>query len=103
MSLMVTEAARDELLNMLEEAEAPDASAARFVIDGKALRLTISRRKRGDAKVEHAGRTVLVLGPRVARLLDNHQLDKVETDEGYGLSLTERDHEDGVDDEDIPF
>ncbi|MEM1098727.1 MAG: hypothetical protein AAGH92_08055 [Planctomycetota bacterium] len=91
MSLMVTEAARDELLNMLEEAEVPDASAARFVIDGKSLRLTISRRKRGDAKVEHAGRTVLVLGPKVARLLDNHQLDKVETDEGYGLSLTERD------------
>ncbi|MEM7577046.1 MAG: hypothetical protein AAF328_06170 [Planctomycetota bacterium] len=91
MSLMVTEAARDELLNMLEEAEVPDISSARFVIDGKALRLTISRRKRGDAKVEHAGRTVLVLGPKVAQLLDNHQLDKVETDEGYGLSLTERD------------
>ncbi len=109
MSLMVTEAARDELLNMLEEAEVPDVSAARFVIDGKALRLTISRRKRGDAKVEHAGRTVLVLGPRVARLLDNHQLDKVETDEGYGLSLTQRErlHDDFTfgddDDSDIPF
>ncbi|MEM9753971.1 MAG: hypothetical protein AAF916_11395 [Planctomycetota bacterium] len=108
---MVTEAARDELLNMLEEAEVPDASAARFVIDGKALRLTISRRKRGDAKVEHAGRTVLVLGPKVAQLLDNHQLDKVETDEGYGLSLTERDKlpddfefgDDEDDDADIPF
>ena len=103
MPLMVTEAARDELLNMLTEAEVPDASAARFVIDGKALRLTISRRKRGDAKVEHAGRTVLVLGPRVARLLKNHQLDKVETDEGYGLSLTEREGADEINEDDIPF
>ncbi len=88
--LMVTEAARDELLELLEQSEAPDDAAARFVIDGKELRLTIGPQEFGDAKVDHAGRTVLALAPRVAKLLDNHQLDRAETDEGFGLSLTPR-------------
>ena len=87
---MVTEAARDELLTMLEHADVADDAAARFIIDGKELRLTIDERQFGDASVTHAGRTVLVLAPRVARLLRHHQLDRAETDEGYGLSLTQR-------------
>ncbi len=89
-SFLVTEAARDELLAMLEQAEAPDEAAARFVIEGTQLRLTIDERQTGDARVDHAGRTVLVLDPRVAKLLRHHQLDRAETDEGFGLSLTQR-------------
>ncbi|BAM03219.1 hypothetical protein [Phycisphaera mikurensis] len=93
MPFCVTEAARDELIEMLERVDAPDSRTARFVVRGDRLRLTIDQRRRGDVRVDHAGRTVLVLGPDVADLLDGQQLDKADLGSGgrlkrRGLTIT---------------
>lgn len=82
MPFCVTEAARDELIDMLERVDAPDHRAARFVVRGDRLKLTIDRRRTGDVKVDHAGRTVLVLDAQVANLLNGQQLDKADLGAG---------------------
>ena len=85
MPFCVTEAARDELMEMLERVDAPEDRAARFVVRGDRLKLTIDERRSGDAEVHHAGRTVLVLDERVAGLLDGQQLDKADLGAGGRL------------------
>ena len=89
MPFCVTEAARDELIEMLERVDAPDHRAARFVVRGDRLKLTIDERRSGDAAVRHAGRTVLVLDEQVAGLLDGQQLDKADLS-GAGGRLKRR-------------
>lgn len=78
MSFQVTEAARDELMGLLERLGLPEERSARFVVRGDRLRLTFDQRRSGDVGVELAGRTVLVLDPEVANLLDGQQLDRAQ-------------------------
>ena len=91
MPFCVTEAARDELIEMLERIDAPEHRAARFVVKGNHVRLTIDRRRSGDVRVDHAGRTVLVLDEEVAEQLGGHLLDKARPGTGRlqrkGLTL----------------
>ncbi len=92
MPLCVTEAARDELIELLERSDQPAGRVPRFVVRGDRLKLTLDQRRRGDARVDHAGRTVLVLDPAVAGLLDDQQLDRIPPNTGRltlrGLTLT---------------
>lgn len=83
MSFRVTEAARDELMGLLDRLGLPEERAARFVVQGDRLRLTFDERRTGDVGVALAGRTVLVLDPEVADLLDGQQLDRAHIGERF--------------------
>jgi Fe-S cluster assembly iron-binding protein IscA len=85
--LSITEAAGTHLVGLLDSSEAPDGAAARFVADAQGLSLKLDQPREGDEKVEHDGRTVLLMDDRVSQLLSNMTLDIEKTDEGQALTL----------------
>lgn len=87
--LNVTDDAKQMLVQMLDNADAPDGKAARFITDGQQMQLTLDDPQAEDAKVDLDGRTVLILSPQVSTLLDGQELDKVQTEKGEGLTLRE--------------
>lgn len=85
--LTVTEPAKQTLVKMLDDANAPEGKAARFVAQGDQVQLTLDEPNDEDAKVDHDGRTVLLLSPQINSLLDGKELDLIETDQGSGLGI----------------
>ena len=85
--LTVTESAKHTLAKMLDDANAPDDKAARFVTQGDQITLALDQQKEGDKAVDHDGRTLLLLSPDVDAALDGKELDLIETPQGSGLGL----------------
>ena len=85
--LIVTEAAKAALAEMLVQQEATETDAARLAPDGEQYNLHLDTPGSEDETYEHAGRTVLILAPAVTQALDQMVLDASETEEGIGLEL----------------
>jgi Fe-S cluster assembly iron-binding protein IscA len=85
--LTVTEAACGHLAGLLDNANAPDNAAIRFVLEGRTITPTLDEERPDDTTYEYAGSTVLVLDERIVGLLDNRTLDVQDTDDGPQLVL----------------
>jgi Fe-S cluster assembly iron-binding protein IscA len=85
--LNVTEPASAHLAKLLDDAEAPEGAAARFVQGEQGLALQVDEPKQDDQTHDHQGRTVLLVDPQVAELLQDKTLDVRETEEGTALEL----------------
>lgn len=85
--LTVTDPASAHLAKLLDDAEAPDGAAARFVNGEEGLALQLDQPRDDDQTHDHQGRTVLLLDPEIADLLQDKTLDVRETDEGTALEL----------------
>jgi len=85
--LTVTDPASAHLAKLLEDAEAPDNAAARFVAGEEGLALQVDEPKEDDQAHQHQGKTVLLIDPEMAELLQDKTLDVRETEEGTALEL----------------
>lgn len=86
--MTVTEQAGDTLQRFLTFQEAGIDQAARLVrITSRQYRIELDKEHDGDDVIEHAGRTVLLVGPEVAQDLIGATLDVVPTDAGPQLVL----------------
>jgi hypothetical protein len=85
--LIVTDAAKALLAEMLNEHEAAETDAARLVPEEADYTLHIDTPQPEDETYEHGGRTVLLLTPSVTEALDQMVLDTTKTDEGTELAL----------------
>ena len=85
--LKMTEAAGEQIVALLDRAQAPEGVAIRFVVDGDAFALDLDEPHEGDTTFDHKGRTVLVLENRVAEMLQNSTLDLKASAEGPQLAL----------------
>jgi Fe-S cluster assembly iron-binding protein IscA len=85
--LTVTDPAGAHLAKLLDDAEAPEGAAARFVAGEDGLALQVDEPRDDDQSHDHQGRTVLLVGPDVAELLQDKTLDVRETEEGTALEL----------------
>lgn len=92
----VTQRARAELCGMLvralESRGASDEVDLGFRLapareEPNALGLRIDASRAGDAIVEHDGRSVLIVDPNTANMLEGLTLDLVETPDGERLSI----------------
>ena len=72
--LQVTEQAGELLSNMLDDADAPEGAATRFVIEDQKIKVGVDQPREGDQTFEHNGRTVLVVDQQVGELLDDKVL-----------------------------
>ena len=85
--LTMTIDAGEHLKSLLEQAEAPENAAARFVASDDGLSLHVDEPRPGDETIEHEGRTVLLLDAQIAELLADRTLDIEQTEEGPALTL----------------
>ena len=85
--LNVTDPAAEHLAKLLQEADAPEGAAARFVAGQEGLSLHLDNAKPGDDTIEHHGRTVLLLDEQISELLNDKILDLQETESGPALTL----------------
>jgi hypothetical protein len=84
---MMTETAGEYLTAVLDNANVPDETAIRLVLEGGTLTPQLDNARPGDEKFDHAGRMVLILDTQVSQVLDNSTLDVEATDEGPKLIL----------------
>src|SRR5262245_33402737 len=87
---MMTETAGEYLTAVLDNANVPDETAIRLVLEGGTLTPQLDNARLGDEKFDHAGRMVLILDTQVSQVLDNSTLDVEATDEGPKLILLPR-------------
>ena len=73
--LVVTEAARAHLAQMLGQEGVPEAAAVRLVREADGVTLQSDAERQGDQTFEHGGRTVLVLDAQISELLSESTLD----------------------------
>lgn len=88
--ITVSDRAKALLLERKRHADISDPAIGLRIAKGSRGRwiLVADRPRSGDQVVEHAGVTVLLIGPDVQRSLAGTALDCVETSEGAGLALT---------------
>jgi Fe-S cluster assembly iron-binding protein IscA len=86
--LTVTDNAGAHLTQLLDEFNAPEDMAIRFVLDGKQLAPKLDSVHADDATFNHNGRTVLILDENISQALTNHTLDVQATDDGPRLMLS---------------
>jgi hypothetical protein len=83
----ITDAAGAHLTALLENANASEETAIRFVLEGSTLTPKLDSVHPGDATFDHEDRTVLALEAQVSDTLGNATLDVQPTDEGPKLVL----------------
>lgn len=83
----ITNAAGEHLSTLLEDANASQEVAIRFVIEDSTLTPKMDNARPGDTTFEHEDRTVLVLDPEVSDSLGEATLDVQPTDDGPTLVL----------------
>lgn len=86
--LTITEPASAHLRKLLDDANAPDEAAVRFIMGQQGLSLKMDNQQPGDQIFEHNGRTVLLLDDQLSNLLADRTLDVKETERGTMLALT---------------
>jgi len=84
---MMTETAAEYLSAVLDNANATEETAIRFVLEGNTLTPKLDNAQPGDATFDHEGRKVLVLDTQVSQVLADSTLDVQTTDEGPKLIL----------------
>jgi len=84
---MLTEMAGEYLTTVLENANASEETAIRFVLEGNTLTPKLDDPRPGDATFDYEGRKVLVLDAQVTQVLADSTLDVQATDEGPKLVL----------------
>ena len=87
--LILTDAAGDYLVRLLEQTRAPRRAAIRIVEEGGELRSRVDEPRAGDETFNRSGRKVLLLDPRVSKTLETSLLDIEETKQGPKLILLE--------------
>ena len=85
----MTEAAGGYLTRMLEEAQAPQDTAVRFVLDANQVKPTLDKPRPGDQALDHAGRKVLLLDTQVQKALATSVLDIQDGPQGPKLVLVQ--------------
>lgn len=85
--LMVTQTAGEYLTAILENTNASEETAVRFVLDGNTLTPKLDNAHPGDETFDHDGRKILVLDAQVSQVLADSTLDVQPTDEGPKLVL----------------
>ena len=85
--LMMTETAGEYLTALLDNTNAPEETAIRFVLEGNTLTPRLDNSRPGDATFDHDGRRVLVLDADVSQALAESTLDVQATEEGPKLVL----------------
>jgi Fe-S cluster assembly iron-binding protein IscA len=84
----VTEAAAEQLHNLLVEHQMDDAATLRLVPQpGGRLGISLDRPGDSDQRVELGGETILVVSPGVADMLDGSVIDVLETADGPRLTI----------------
>jgi len=84
---IMTETAGEYLSAVLDNANAPEDTAIRLVLEGNTLTPQLDSARPGDEKFDHEGRLVLMLDAQVSQVLDDSTLDIEATDEGPKLIL----------------
>jgi len=84
---MLTETAGEYLISVLDDANASEETAIRFVLEGNTLMPKLDNAHPGDATFDHEGRKVLVLDAQVSQVLAESTLDVQATEEGPKLVL----------------
>ena len=84
---IVTEAAGGYLTAVLDNANASEETAIRFVLEGNTLAPKLDNARPGDETFDHEGRMVLMLDTQVSQVLNDSTLDIEATDEGPKLIL----------------
>jgi hypothetical protein len=85
--LMISETAGEYLTAILDNANAAEETAVRFVLEGNTLTPQLDNARPGDATFDHDGRQILVLDEQVSQVLADSTLDVQATDEGPRLVL----------------
>jgi hypothetical protein len=85
--LTVTEAAGVYLTQILDQANAANDTAVRFVAEENTLTPYLDNARPGDATFDHDGRTVLVLDEGISQALTNKTLDVEDAATGPQLVL----------------
>lgn len=85
--LNITTPAAEHLAKLLDEADAPEGTAARFVVEQEGLVLQVDSPREDDQTIEHEGKPLLVLDAQVAELLDDKTLALEETEDGPTLAI----------------
>jgi len=85
--LMLTEAACGYLTTVLDNANAQDVTAVRFVLEENTLTPMLDNSRPGDETFDHNGRPVLLLDAQVSQVLADSTLDVQATEEGPRLVL----------------
>ena len=89
--LTLTEAAGAHLAEILDDRDCPPGVAVRFVCQDTEVSLALDNEKPGDSKLEHEGRTVVLLDENAAEFLDGETVDVKRTDAGGTLFLAGKD------------
>jgi hypothetical protein len=84
---MITEMAGEYLTALLENTNASEEAAIRFVLEGSTLTPKLDSARPGDDTFDHDGRKILVLDAQVSQALAESTLDVQATDEGPKLVL----------------
>jgi hypothetical protein len=84
---MMTETAGEYLIAVLDDANASEETAIRFVLEGNTLTPKLDNTRPGDATFDHEGRRVLVLDEQVSQVLAESTLDVQTTEDGPKLVL----------------
>jgi hypothetical protein len=83
----MTETAGEYLTTVLDNANASEETAVRFVLEGNTLTPKLDNARPGDASFDYEGRRVLVLDAQVSQVLTDSTLDVEATGEGPKLIL----------------
>jgi hypothetical protein len=83
----ITDAAGEYLTALLDNANASEETAIRFVLEGTTLTPTLDRAHPGDVTFDHGDRTVVVLEAHVSDTLSEATLAVEPTDDGPKLVL----------------
>ena len=85
--LTITDAAGTYLTALLDNANASEETAIRFVLEGSTLTPKLDSARPGDDTFDHEERTILVLDAEVSDTLGEATLDVRPTDDGPKLVL----------------
>jgi hypothetical protein len=83
----ITDAAGEYLTALLDNANASEETAIRFVLEGTTLTPKLDSARPGDVTFDYDDRTVLVLDAQVSDTLGDATLDVRPTDDGPKLVL----------------
>ena len=83
----ITDAAGEHLTTLLDNANAPQETAIRFILAGNSVKSVMDSARPGDTTLEHENRTVLLLDAEVSQALAASTLDVQSTDDGKSLVL----------------
>lgn len=89
--LTLTEAAKVHLTGILDARDCPDGVAVRFSCQDSGVSVTLDNEKPGDSKLDHEGRTILLLDQNAVDCLDGETVDVEHTDTGGKLYLSKKD------------